>query len=175
MCRETSRAPAHDFAPERAGPEMPHVFVDRAARAYARRNQVIAATPDLVWAVLSDLSHWPDWNPGVRNMRLDGPVARGTEFHWTGGGHPIHSRLETVLPLHEIAWTGRAPGIRARHAWVLTPERTGTRVSTEEDFEGPLARMMPRTITRAIEKALEQGLDALAAECARRRAERPAA
>jgi hypothetical protein len=35
--------------------------------------------------------------------------------------------------------------------------------------------MMPRKMTRAIEKALEQGLDALAAECARRRAERPAA
>jgi uncharacterized protein YndB with AHSA1/START domain len=154
---------------------MPHVFVDRSARAYARRSRVIAAPADLVWSVLSDLSSWPDWNPGVRNMRLLGPLARGTVFRWTGGGLPIRSQLETVLPEREIAWTGRAPGIRARHAWYLTPESGGTRVMTEEDFTGLLARLMPNKMANTIETALDQGLDALAAECARRRAAPPAA
>jgi hypothetical protein len=154
---------------------MSSFFVDRAARAYAKRSRLIAAPPDLVWSVLSDIPHWPDWNPGVRGMRVDGAVQRGTTFRWTGGGLPIRSRLELVQPCREIGWTGRAPGIRARHAWYLSPERHGTRVTTEEDFSGLLARLMPRAMKRTIDGVLEQGLAALETECLRRIAVQPAA
>ncbi|MCU4653151.1 SRPBCC family protein [Roseibacterium sp. SDUM158016] len=147
---------------------MPSFLVDTSAPAYARRSRVMPAPRDLVWSILTDLSHWSDWNAGVRNMRLDGPVAPGTGFRWNGGGLPIRSRIEIFRPTAEIGWTGRAPGIRARHVWHLTEEAHGTRVTTEEDFAGPLASLMPRMMARTIGEALDQGLGALEAECIRR-------
>jgi uncharacterized protein YndB with AHSA1/START domain len=147
---------------------MSSFSADPDAPAHARRSRRIAAPPRLVWTVLSDIPRWPDWNPSVTRMRMHDPVAQGAVFRWTGGGLPIRSRLEVVKPGAAIGWTGRAPGIRARHVWRLSAEAEGTLVTTEEAFHGILARIMPGAMTRAIETALEQGLDALEAECLRR-------
>ncbi len=80
----------------------------------------------------------------------------------------IVSELGEVDPPRRIAWTGRTLGLRAVHTWTFEERGEGTRVQTEESFEGWLARLLPGLLRRTLRSSLENGLAALAAECERR-------
>src|SRR5437667_4453259 len=45
--------------------------------AYGRSRQTSAA-PAAIWRCWSDPSTWPDWNPNVQRMEVNGPFANGT-------------------------------------------------------------------------------------------------
>lgn len=122
---------------------------------------------DQVWETLTDFENWPRWNKEVRSVKLQGPVAPGTEFHWKAGGSQIHSRLEEVAPLRRVVWTGRTFGLRAVHVWEFQNEGDNTRVLTSESLEGTLAHLLPGTLNRQLAKALSQGLLALKLSCER--------
>ncbi len=141
----------------------------RTASAVASAEAFVDAPPPLVWGVQADLAAWPAWNPDVGAMDLRGPLAPGTVFRWKGGGMPITSTIEEVLPERRIVWTGRAPlGIRAVHVWTFEPEGTGTRVRTEESFDGLLVRLFAGPMRRMLATSLAKGVAALAAEAGRR-------
>ena len=54
----------------------------------------VPASPDAVWAVLSDVAGWSGWNDGVESIELDGPVAVGTRSVMTPPGEdPITSEI----------------------------------------------------------------------------------
>ena len=93
----------------------------------------IAAPPERVWALVSDVRRMPDWSPQVDSSRLrDGfdHVALGTQFTnrnsygdlvWTTHGEVV--RFET----------GREVAFRIEENWViwsftLAPEHGGTRL-----------------------------------------------
>ena len=71
----------------------------------------IAATPEVVWDVISDLAAWPTWNRGVRSVTLDGPLQPGTGFRWKAGSSTLVSTLRVVDAPREIGWTGKTMGI----------------------------------------------------------------
>ncbi len=59
----------------------------------------VAAPPCAVWSLLSDVSTWPAWNPGVARIDLDGPFAARTRFTMTRpDGAVLPSRLVEVQP-----------------------------------------------------------------------------
>lgn len=43
-----------------------------------QRSVETSASPAAVWKIWSDTSTWPEWNPDVQSMTLDGPFAAGT-------------------------------------------------------------------------------------------------
>jgi uncharacterized protein YndB with AHSA1/START domain len=43
-----------------------------------QRSVETTASPAAVWRVWSDATTWPQWNPDVQSMTLDGPFASGT-------------------------------------------------------------------------------------------------
>jgi uncharacterized protein YndB with AHSA1/START domain len=43
-----------------------------------QRSVETSASPAAVWKVWSDTTSWPQWNPDVQSMTLDGPFAAGT-------------------------------------------------------------------------------------------------
>jgi uncharacterized protein YndB with AHSA1/START domain len=43
-----------------------------------QRSVETSASPAAVWRVWSDTTTWPDWNPDVQAMTLNGPFAAGT-------------------------------------------------------------------------------------------------
>ena len=117
-----------------------------------------------LWNRLADLAHWPAWNSAVRTMTVDGPPSLGTRFVWRAGGVTIRSQLAAFEPGAQLGWTGRTPGLQARHVWRFEPlGGGGTRITTEESFEGLLARLLPGPMRRLLERALKQGTDALIA------------
>ncbi len=143
--------------------------INRSAPAVASAEAVIDAPPAVVWAVQTDLRAWPEWNADVSSIQFSGALVPGTRFRWKAGGLPITSTLEVVEAQRKIGWTGRAPlGIHAVHTWTFEPEGGGTRVRTEESFEGWLVRALAGWMRRMLAESLAKGLAALKTEAERR-------
>jgi uncharacterized protein YndB with AHSA1/START domain len=134
------------------------VDVDRTAPAIARSETEIAAPPERVWELVTDIDRWPDWNPDIDSAALEGPLAPGTTFRWKAGPGSIVSTLRHVDPPREIGWTGKTMGIAGVHVYRLEPSGTGTRVVSEESWAGFPARLMRRRTRRTLLTSLETGL-----------------
>ena len=134
----------------------------------SKREIEIAAPPEVVWDVLTHFGEWPEWNPQVKSMSFDGPLAPGSEFRWKAGPGTIVSRLQLVDPPRAVAWLGRTTSIKAVHEWRLERRDSGTLVQTEETFSGLLARLFRGPLQKNLDNALEDGLEHLKREAERR-------
>jgi uncharacterized protein YndB with AHSA1/START domain len=128
----------------------------------------IAAPPEVVWDVLTRFEDWPQWNPEVKSMSFEGPVAPNSEFRWKAGPGTIVSTLEDVEPPRYIRWRGQTLSIRAVHEWWLQPSEGGTRLETEESYSGRLARIFRRQLQKTLDKSLQDGLEHLRRDAERR-------
>ena len=114
----------------------------------------IAAPPMDVWAVLTDLSSYRDWNPLFREA--SGQVAAGNRIRLRSV-HPANGRLMTVKPKitlaapgAELRWTASLPGIMSgEHSFVLAEADGGTRLTQSETFRGLLTAFSGKTLARA--------------------------
>ena len=129
---------------------------------------LIDAPPLAVWAVLTDLSRYPEWNPLFREA--SGEIAAGKRIRLRSV-HPASGRLMTVKPRIvtaepgvELRWASSLPGIMSgEHSFVLTPLDGGTRLAQTEIYGGLLAATVsiPRTETifQAMNDALKQRVE----------------
>jgi hypothetical protein len=125
----------------------------------------IDAPPTAVWAVLADLSRYPEWNPLFREA--SGQLAAGERITLRAV-NPANGRVMTVKakilaadPGAELRWASSLPGIMSgEHSFVLTPLDGGTRLVQAEIYGGLLAATVsvPRTETsfQALNEALRQ-------------------
>ena len=139
----------------------------REAPVFAESEIEIAAGPRAVWNVLTDFGRWPNWNPDVKSISINGDVAPGTEFAWKAGPASIRSKIERVEAPRLIGWTGRTFGVSATHVYRLDQSDGGTMVRTEESFEGWLARLLRGQMKKTLETSLDTGLDHLKREVER--------
>jgi uncharacterized protein YndB with AHSA1/START domain len=144
------------------------VEVDRSAPAVADAETEIAADPETVWEVLTDLEGWPRWNPDVSSVRLDGRVEPGATFTWKAGRATITSTIRKTERPSLIGWTGKTAGIDAIHVWRLEPRDGGTLVRTGESWQGLLVRLLRGPMRKSLQKAVDGGLGHLKAEAERR-------
>jgi hypothetical protein len=124
------------------------------APAYQSIDAFINAPIETVWRILSGLGEWPKWNKSVSCIKVNGPIQAGTSLVWKAGSR-IVSRLEEVEPPRRIAWSGKTFGIRAIHVWELEKEGEGTRVYTEESFDGIVAWLFRGFARKTLARALE--------------------
>jgi uncharacterized protein YndB with AHSA1/START domain len=136
----------------------------------SKREIEISAPAEVVWDVLTRFEDWPRWNPDVKSMSYDGPLAPGSEFRWKAGPGTIVSTLEQVEPPRLVRWRGRTMSIQALHEWRLEPRGDGTAVETEESFSGLAARLFRRSLQKTLDKTLGEGLEHLKREAERRAA-----
>lgn len=125
----------------------------------------IAASPQQVWAVLTDLASYPEWNPLFREA--SGQLTAGARVTLKSV-HPANGRLMTVKvkvlaaePATELRWASSLPGIiTGEHSFTLTPAEGGTRLVQTETYRGLLARMSAKSIsrTKASFEALNQAI-----------------
>jgi uncharacterized protein YndB with AHSA1/START domain len=125
----------------------------------------IAAPPSTVWAALTGIDRWPEWQPGVSAARLEGGLAVGSVFRWKAKGLGIVSTVRELEPGKRIAWTGVSLGMRAVHAGSLetTSAGAGTRAATRESMSGWLAAVMRVVSPGFLEKSVAASLAALKA------------
>ncbi len=135
-------------------------------------STLIRATPEAVWAILSDGPRWVEWNPTVE--KVVGSIAPGskvTVFTKLSPGRAFPIRVTEFAPPRRMVWTGGMPlGLfRGVRTYTLTPKDGGVEFSMHEVFSGLMAPLITRSIPD-----LQPSFDEFAAAL-KRRAENGAA
>jgi uncharacterized protein YndB with AHSA1/START domain len=114
-------------------------------------NVDIAATPDRVWAVMSDIEKWHEWTPSVKGItrRDQGPLRPGSRAWVRQPKFPPALWTVTEVGERSFTWVSRAPGmvVTARHD--VTPIGTGARATLSLNFAGLFGPFFGR-LTREI-------------------------
>lgn len=110
-----------------------------------RTETVIDASPEQVWAVLSDLKRMPDWSPELVKML---PLKRGglRVGQWYVGVNrrkavvwPTRNVVATLEPGQSLAWDTKTSG--ARWIYELSADGAGTRVVHRRPVPARLTRL----------------------------------
>lgn len=97
-----------------------------------RAEATVAAPPDQVWALLTDLSRMAQWSPELVRMVPLKPGGLRVGQWYLGVNRrkavvwPTRSVLAVLEPGRSLAWDTRSSG--ARWIWELSPDPAGTRV-----------------------------------------------
>ena len=114
------------------------------------REVEVAASPEMVFAVLADVAGWADWDPSVRSSAAldDGAPRVGARYEVTVGFYgraieQVHEIAELEAPRRLVVTTdGRA---RGRFEFELTPDGSGTRLAWDATLElKGMARLLDR-------------------------------
>ena len=115
-----------------------------------RTSIKINASPEVIWAILTDARGWTDWNTTVD--RVEGTIAPGekiTVHAKVNPGRAFPVKVTEFIPGQRMVWTGGMPlglfkGVRT---YTLT-KQSGSSVefAMREDYSGLMAPMMTRSI-----------------------------
>src|SRR2546430_8823416 len=112
--------------------------------AFREASLETTAPPATVWRVWSDVNRWPEWNPDIKESRLDGPLklgATGMINTKSGGKHDVvvtHFQDGRSFELESTALPGTKMAIRA----TIAPSGAGTRISQGFEPRGLLAPLV---------------------------------
>jgi uncharacterized protein YndB with AHSA1/START domain len=107
----------------------------------------IDAPPEAVWAVLTDLARYPEWNPLFASATGHLAAGQRITLHRAGGdGHqrPVQARVTALTPGAELGWAYRPagmPGLITTYNCTLKPGNGGTLVLQQEEVRGFLKRL----------------------------------
>lgn len=106
-------------------------------------TEQISASPDVVWDVLIDIDHWPNWTQSVRTaQRIDqGPLGVGSRARLKQPGMPTMVWEVTELAAPSVfTWQARTPGVTTVAVHRMVPgSGGGTTLTLEVEHTGPLA------------------------------------
>jgi len=115
-----------------------------------RVTTTIEASPETIWAVLTNAAGYPEWDPGVE--RIEGQIAPGekiTAFTKLSPGRAFPVKVTEFVPGRKMTWTGGMPlGLfKGERTFSLTPQSNDTTEFTvREVFSGPLLLLFGRSI-----------------------------
>jgi hypothetical protein len=110
----------------------------------------IDASPDAVWAVLTDAPGYQAWDSGVE--RVEGTIAPGEKIKVVSKANPgpgLPGQGDRVRPGRRMTWSGGMPlGLfRGVRTFTLVPGTDGTtRFAMREEYRGPLLPMIWRSM-----------------------------
>ncbi len=107
----------------------------------------IFAPPSLVWSVLTNVEHWPEWTPSVSHLKLltPGLLRPGSRARIHQPKLPPATwRVTELTPGRSFTWVSVAPGVRvtARHSADATA--TGCRVTLSISYGGMFGAWLAR-------------------------------
>lgn len=139
-------------------------------------SQTIEAPADEVFAVVSDVAAYADWNPTITGSRLlsDGEVANGTRLEFVikrmGAQEMAVTNFEAG---RSIRFEQRSGMMEGGHRFTLSEEGGGTRVDHELMMRPKgLFRLMSPLMSMMAKRNLRKIADALAARVEGSRAAR---
>lgn len=110
----------------------------------------ILATPDRIWALLTDASRYPAWNNTV--SRVEGRITPGqriTVHTKISPGRSFPVKVTEFAPTSRMVWTGGMPlGLfKGERTFILAARRDGhVEFSMREQFTGLLFPLIARSI-----------------------------
>jgi uncharacterized membrane protein len=134
----------------------------------------IAAPPQLVWDVFTEVERWPDWTSSVTSLvGLDAPaLAVGRRFAIKQPGmSKLVWTVTEIEPGSSWTWVQRSPGVlvSARHDVIAQPGGR-TLVRQQLDQRGVLGALVGRLMVKKTKRFLEleaQGLKARSEQLSR--------
>lgn len=132
-------------------------------------SRTIGAPPTVVWALLTDASTYPDWNPAV--LSITGTMGAGSTVKLVSVASPKRTFSLTVSGVeapHRMVWSDGMPlGLfRGTRTYLLQPVDAGTTFSMTEEFTGALSGLIARSIPD-LTPSFEQFADGLKSEAER--------
>jgi hypothetical protein len=122
----------------------------------------IAASPEVVWAILTDFAAFPQWNPFIKEASGEQKVGGKLRIRVVPAGGKGMVFKPTVLAFEtnrELRWRGRlgVPGLfDGEHAFSLEPIEGGrTRLTQREVFTGVLVPLLARSLDGGTKKGFE--------------------
>lgn len=149
-------------------PKGQGLAADRSAPVFAGGEIHVVAPAQMVWDTVAGVGDWPQWNPGISEVSIDGPIAEGTTFSWRAGRSKIVSVFRLVDPPRAVGWTGKTFGVKAVHTWEISADAGGVRLRTEESWSGPLAGLLKKKLNAMLSEAIDKSLEITKAEAERR-------
>ena len=113
-------------------------------------SSTIEASPDSIWAILTDGPGYPEWDSGID--RVEGRIAPDEKISVFSKVSPRRAfpvRVSEFAPARKLVWSGGMPlglfkGVRT---FTLSPVEGGaTRFTMQEEYTGPLVSLMWRSM-----------------------------
>ena len=127
----------------------------------------IEAPPEAVWAQLTDLGRYEEWNPFITHAEGTAEAGQRLSLRMQPSGGRAMTIRPTVTSASEgsaFEWLGHL-GVRGvfdgRHRFELSPTATGTHLVQRESFRGVLVRPLRKSLdtgTRAGFEAMNAAL-----------------
>jgi uncharacterized protein YndB with AHSA1/START domain len=126
----------------------------------ASKTTIYAASPDVIFAALSDVARYPEWRSDVKRIEMLPDEGGRRMFREHGGNGVITYRIEELTPASRMVIRIADPSLPFGGTWTheLKPTTSGgTELTTTEDGEvyNPIFRFMSRFVfsaTGTIEK-----------------------
>ena len=143
---------------------MPHVITDIE----------IDASPDHVYGVLTDIARYPEWNPVVTRLEVEGPLkvgAGGRVVVDIGVGKPLNLPItyHELNPGAAFSWKGKVLTSHLMGAWhylhLEALDAGRTRLTHGEVFKGVAIRMVWFKLGPRIDGAYRRMNEAVKARC----------
>ena len=127
----------------------------------------IEAPPQVVFDLLADVNHWPDWDSAIHSTGLEGAVEVGKVF-WANphrGPRSVMYFREVEVPT-KLVFDHRLPHhkfslLTLRFEYLIEAEREGSRYTRKEVLSGILLPIFGRIIAGMLRKELAGSLAGL--------------
>lgn len=124
-------------------------------------TQFVALPPERLWAVVGDLTRWPEWNPAVAAVTLHAAPGVGVTGDYLPAGPilgAVHGRFAKPFvitgfePGRELVTEQSEPAGTMRISWTLTPRDGGTEVAQHIGLVGISAPVFRRVIGNRLQE-----------------------
>jgi uncharacterized protein YndB with AHSA1/START domain len=126
-------------------------------------------SPEAVWRLWSEVELWPDWNPDIETITIDGPFAAGSKFVMNpDGDEPVHMTLEEVVPGTSFTDLAEFNGLVLRTIHLMEPAEGGNlRITYAMEITGPSADAVGAEVGEQITSDFPETVAALLEHAAR--------
>jgi|GEM_PF-257693 len=123
----------------------------------------INAPVEAVWAVLTGINKWPEWQEEVTSASLAGEAAEEASFEWEAGGIGFTSKIHTMQANKYFGWTGSTTGAMAVHNWSFVQAGDSTLVKVDESLQGVFPLLLKQYFQKNLDKGIKNSLNELKA------------
>ena len=130
-----------------------------------------AASPQTVWTLWSDPNNWNTWNSGIREAKVDGPIANGTRGEMTTNRGSVHEvTFHSVVNGRGFSMSMAGPPLTTiTFSCNIDPDGSGSKIAQDVAFAGPLGFLFGAMMGAEMAKHFVPVLDDLARTAESRR------